>query len=414
MHEINVWAALLLAVLATARALPSLDGDRTAPFRSRKEAIDLFHPSLSATQATSFRNHKRQTLGSIPLSGFVPSSGGTSANGQPYNEKKNAGLIPDIASAEENSNGLPVYPSTVDVFTICSWTYTKCNEGDIWLTPNDTTAITFDDGPTAYLADLAEFLSNETQPATHFLIGSAIINAPEASASIHLATAYKAPKSDLAIVGELGWTMQLIYEWTGKVPMYWRAPQGDVDDRVRAITREVETGLESYSNVTYASVVEAYKSWTGAALGNTSIVGTNKLMHELTDQSMAAFKEYYAYLQGTDYKAGSVASIIDAPWYQNQMTPDDPTEAASSIIPTREAMNTADGGLHSVGSAKGTALGPFATLDRTTTVDSSSTQVDSSADGSGSTGDERLSGSGAILARPCQQLSPSVSWSRRP
>ena len=51
-------------------------------------------------------------------------------------------------------------------------------------------------------------------------------------------------KTDLQILGDLGWTMQLIFEATGKVPMYFRPPEGDVDNRVRAIARDV-LGLQT-------------------------------------------------------------------------------------------------------------------------------------------------------------------------
>lgn len=42
------------------------------------------------------------------------------------------------------------------------------------------------------------------------------------------------------VVGELGWTMQIIADVTGgHIPAFWRPPYGDVDNRVRAIAKEV-------------------------------------------------------------------------------------------------------------------------------------------------------------------------------
>lgn len=42
------------------------------------------------------------------------------------------------------------------------------------------------------------------------------------------------------VLGELGWTMQLIHNSTGgRIPKYWRPPYGDSDNRVRAIAKEV-------------------------------------------------------------------------------------------------------------------------------------------------------------------------------
>lgn len=45
--------------------------------------------------------------------------------------------------------------------------------------------------------------------------------------------------TDAQIVGELGWTMQIIYDITGLVPTSWRPPYGNVDSRVRAIAKHV-------------------------------------------------------------------------------------------------------------------------------------------------------------------------------
>lgn len=50
--------------------------------------------------------------------------------------------------------------------------------------------------------------------------------------------------SNEEILGQLGWTMEIIHNSTGgRLPRYWRPPYGDYDMRVRAIAREV-FGLE--------------------------------------------------------------------------------------------------------------------------------------------------------------------------
>lgn len=42
------------------------------------------------------------------------------------------------------------------------------------------------------------------------------------------------------VVAELGWTMQALSDLNGgRIPMYWRPPYGDVDNRVRAIAKGV-------------------------------------------------------------------------------------------------------------------------------------------------------------------------------
>lgn len=42
-------------------------------------------------------------------------------------------------------------------------------------------------------------------------------------------------KSNEEIIAELGWTKKVIQDTLGVTPIYWRAPYGDIDDRVRAI-----------------------------------------------------------------------------------------------------------------------------------------------------------------------------------
>ena len=45
---------------------------------------------------------------------------------------------------------------------------------------------------------------------------------------------------NLGVLGQLGWTMEIIHSSTGgRLPKYWRPPYGDSDNRVNAIAREV-------------------------------------------------------------------------------------------------------------------------------------------------------------------------------
>jgi hypothetical protein len=46
-------------------------------------------------------------------------------------------------------------------------------------------------------------------------------------------------QTDIAILGELGWTAQIIYDMSGLLPSIWRPPYGDIDNRVRAIATHV-------------------------------------------------------------------------------------------------------------------------------------------------------------------------------
>ena len=49
--------------------------------------------------------------------------------------------------------------------------------------------------------------------------------------------AHLTTRSDSEIIGELGWTMQIIFDLTGHIPRYYRPPYGDVG--ASAVSRPV-------------------------------------------------------------------------------------------------------------------------------------------------------------------------------
>lgn len=80
---------------------------------------------------------------------------------------------------------------------------------------------------------------------------------------------YLTTLTDEQIVGELGWTSQIIFDKSGFVPKWVRAPYGDVDNRVRAIAREV-FGLEHF-----VSWREDSSDWCLSAGGGSSCAPGN-------------------------------------------------------------------------------------------------------------------------------------------
>ena len=98
---------------------------------------------------------------------------------------------------------------------------------------------------------LYDFLNQHDTPATHFMIGINILNnAPQflrafqelqGDIAVHTWThPYMTTKTNEELLGEFGWTMQIIHDSTGgRLPKYWRPPYGDSDNRVRAIAKEV-------------------------------------------------------------------------------------------------------------------------------------------------------------------------------
>ena len=97
---------------------------------------------------------------------------------------------------------------------------------------------------------LVEFLTQQQETATHFLVGVNILNNPEefmaifnqgGDMAVHTYThPYMTSLTNEQVAAQLGWTMEIIRNSTGgRIPKYWRPPFGDSDNRVRAIAEEV-------------------------------------------------------------------------------------------------------------------------------------------------------------------------------
>lgn len=313
-----------------------------------------------------------------------------------YNEKKAAGLIPNIPpSITDPNTRATVYPAGTDMTNVCSWTVQKCDTGDIWLAPDNYVSITFDDGPTPESPELISYLKAQSQSATHFLIGSAIVWNPTAmdeyvksDPPMHLGVhtwshTLQTGKTDLEILGDLGWTMQIIYDLTGSVPMYWRPPEGDVDARVRAIATQV-LGLQTVMwnkdaddwclrqgngtaqletctsgvGATKQSVIREMTSWAT----DRNRTGFISLEHETTDQAIDSFKAYHRALKANNWNVGAVPELQGLPYYQNQWNLTSRKEPVDSILPTREPINVVNSDAPR-GSARAPDTSAFANLD---------------------------------------------------
>ncbi|TKY84983.1 hypothetical protein EX895_006063 [Sporisorium graminicola] len=314
-----------------------------------------------------------------------------------YNAKKAAGLIPNIPrSITDPNTRATVYPAGTDMTNVCSWTVQKCDTGDIWLAPDNYVAITFDDGPTPQSPDLIKYLQAQGTSATHFLIGSAIVWNPtamdqyvKADPPMHLGVhtwshTLQTGKSDLEILGDLGWTMQIIYDLTGSVPMYWRPPEGDVDARVRAIATQV-LGLQTVMwnkdaddwclrqgndtaqlttcttgvGATKQSVIREMTSWANSGSDRTGFIS---LEHETTDQAIDSFKSYHRALKHNNWNIGAVPELQGLPYYQNQWNLTSKKEAVDSILPTREPINVVHSDAQR-GSSRAPDTSAYANLD---------------------------------------------------
>lgn len=247
--------------------------------------------------------------------------------GNPIAHKKGEGSI-DYGNLDGNSP------------EICSFTYGCHNEQDIFAGPDGVFVVTFDDGPTEASPRLYEFLKENkmTTSTTHFYIGGQVVALPQSARDAydnggHLAVHTWSHKmmstlTNEQILSELGWTMQAIYDVTGRIPLFWRPPYGDTDNRVRAIAKEV-FGMTTVlwnrdtndwkigsGGHTVDSTTAEMKGWFGPEK-NPGIVA---LEHELNDDTVQVFLNVYPDAAKSGWKFESVADAFGYNWYQNAAT----------------------------------------------------------------------------------------------
>ncbi|KAI0774298.1 hypothetical protein C8Q74DRAFT_1218124 [Fomes fomentarius] len=250
-----------------------------------------------------------------------------------------AGKIPDLPTSTSDG-GNPVYPQGFDPLgpTVCSATYKCRNKEDLWDAPDGVFASSFDDGPLPEGIPLYNFLKEHNSITTHFMIGVNILYNSDAfkaayedlqsDIAVHTWThPYMTTMNNLQVVGELGWTMEIIHNSTGgRIPKYWRPPMGDSDERVRAIAKEV-FGL---TTVIWNQDTE---DWSVGSPGGSTVDQVNAdlhkwitgpkspglviLEHELNNITVGAFINAYPLIAQNGWKFESLARLANADVYQN-------------------------------------------------------------------------------------------------
>ncbi|KAH9851923.1 hypothetical protein C2E23DRAFT_923259 [Lenzites betulinus] len=155
--------------------------------------------------------------------------------------------IPDITPTQDGScAGDPAAAAQAEErgwWTCGGWT----SGNDVVSCPDKMTwGVSFDDGPAPYTPKLLEYLDDKDISATFFVVGSRVISYPDiliaeymAGHEIAVHTWSHHPLTALTneqIVAELGWTRHAIQQVLGVTPTFMRAPFGDIDNRVRAIS----------------------------------------------------------------------------------------------------------------------------------------------------------------------------------
>ncbi|KAF8812434.1 glycoside hydrolase/deacetylase [Phlegmacium glaucopus] len=238
-----------------------------------------------------------------------------------------AGKIPNISVSSNTPGTNPVYPVGFNPNSpqVCSATY-KCRiPGDIWDSPDGVFASAFDDGPTPSTTQLLQFLTSKNKTTTHFMIGYNIIYYPsqflaafqsDHDIAVHTWThPYMTTLNNLDVLGELGWTMQLIANSTGgRLPKFWRPPYGDSDVRVTAIAREVfnlQTVVWNQDSADWhqTTTPPIQASLTQFLTGPKS-PGLIVLEHELTDVTVGGFINSYDMINSNGWNFQSLAQVI--------------------------------------------------------------------------------------------------------
>ncbi|KAI9000987.1 hypothetical protein BD414DRAFT_473280 [Trametes punicea] len=425
-------ATAILSSAASATALPHDHHDHEHSISKRLPG-SWYHPDGHPAYSL-FRRDAAQTDGVVYAAvgtsqwsaGFPPAKPDPNALPKAwtdaYNAAVSAGKIPKIPPSTLNGN--PVYPTGYDPNgqEVCSATY-KCrnNATDIWDAPDGVFAASFDDGPLDTSVPLYQFLKENNVHATHFMIGVNIIGYPDEfkmafednqdDIAVHTWThPYMTTLSDLDVVGELGWTMQLIHNSTGgRLPKYWRPPYGDADNRVRAIAKEVfglttivwnqdteDWSIGEAGGTTRAKVDASLKQWISGPKSPGLII----LEHELTNNTVDAFIQAFPLIAQNGWKIVSVTELDGGSPYSNSpsstgaVTPGEVAvlEASSSAAPAGTSSAAAPASSGSSGTSSGSASGNEAADN------SSGTQSSSSASGhpSGTSASQSNSASTAL------------------
>lgn len=146
----------------------------------------------------------------------------------------------------------------------CVWSCTTCTrpESDFDFCPKKGEwALTYDDGPTNNTLTVLKALNDRGLKATFFVIGSRVYENPQILKQVvdsghqigvhtwsHTALTSQTTEE---IIAETKWTEMAIKEAVGLTPKWFRAPQGDADDRVRGILTQLGYKMAFWNHDTF-------------------------------------------------------------------------------------------------------------------------------------------------------------------
>jgi hypothetical protein len=133
--------------------------------------------------------------------------------------------------------------------SICSFQCTWCHgSGDIaTCSKAGQWGLTFDDGPSVNTLLLLDWLQERNIKASFFVVGSQVVTNPQIVRRIfdeghHIGVhtwSHRALSSlsNEQIISEIEWSIRAVERVIGVRPVYYRPPYGDLDDRVRSISK---------------------------------------------------------------------------------------------------------------------------------------------------------------------------------
>lgn len=211
--------------------------------------------------------------------------------------------------------GCPANPQAAADQSRCWWTCGGCTDTsfDVTTCPDKLTwGLTYDDGPAFYTQNLLQYLDQVNLKSTFFVIGSRAISLPnvlreEYMSGHHIGVhTWSHPMmttlTNEEVIAELGWTKKIIQDVLGVTPLYWRPPYGDIDNRVRAISKAMNLIPIMWTRISptatfdtgdfnvaggLESVTQVFQNWQ-FVVGNASTLSTGFIVleHDLFQQSV--------------------------------------------------------------------------------------------------------------------------------
>ncbi|KAH6588356.1 hypothetical protein BASA61_005999 [Batrachochytrium salamandrivorans] len=258
-------------------------------------------------------------------------------------------------------NGVPNITVNTDFVQVPDWSSDICT-----CLYNHQWGLTYDDGPGPYTDDLISELAQRNVSATFFVVGSRVMEYPDvllrafqAGHEIALHSWSHSAMTMLTneqIVAEMVFNAMAVKQVIGVTPSLVRPPYGDIDNRVRAILRNL--GLTPIlwnldSQDVYGAINVAEQFWMQANYGNASVIslehdfyaGTEAQATSALDAILAGSGQYTPMPVGRclgrqSYDEGFWTRLTGGGTQPSTTQPASTTLAASSYGATRPATTT--------------------------------------------------------------------------